>query len=78
MTRSTLTPADLDEIPDVADRLRQIFAEGIVHPARDPKRLPYPGWSRGELLVHLALTHTYGHSYEVCTVCSLLGVSFWA
>jgi hypothetical protein len=74
---STLTPTYLDEIPDAADRLRQIFAEGIAHPARDRERLPYPGWSRGELLVHLAMTHTYGHIYEVCTLCSLLGISFW-
>jgi hypothetical protein len=72
-----LTPDYLDEIPDAADRLRQIFAEGIVDPARDRERLPYPEWSRGELLVHLAMTHNYGHMYEVCTVCSLLGVSFW-
>lgn len=74
---STLTPDYLAEIPDTANRLRQIFAEGIVPPTRSRERLPYPGWSRGELLIHLAMTHNYGHLYEVCTVCSLLGVSFW-
>jgi hypothetical protein len=64
MVVTALTPAQLDEIPDAADPSNR---DGLA----------YPGWSRGEILVHLAMMHNYGHSYEVCTICSLLGISFW-
>lgn len=73
----TLTPAQLDEVPDTAERLRIVEAEGIIAPTRTWSRRPYPEWRRGELLIHLALTHNYGHFYEVCTICSLMGVEFW-
>lgn len=72
-----LTPDQLDEIPNSRERRRTIDAEAIFPPISDPDRLPYKDWSRGALLIHLALTHNYGHFYEVCTICSLLGVKFW-
>jgi hypothetical protein len=74
---TTLTPEYLDEIPDTSARLRQLFIEGIVHPSHDRVTPAYPNWSRGEMLFHLAMTHNYGHMYEVCTLCSLLGIDFW-
>lgn len=61
---TTLTPAHLDEPLDAAD---PDSCDGLA----------YPGWTRGELLVHLAMTHTYGHIYEVCAICSVMGISFW-
>ena len=73
----TLTPGQLDEVPDTAERLRIVVAEGIIAPHRIGSRRPYPEWNRGELLIHLAMTHSYGHFYEVCTICSLMGVEFW-
>jgi hypothetical protein len=73
----TLTAEQIDEIPDSRERRRIIDAEGWSKPITDPNRLPYKDWTRGELLVHLALTHSYGHYYEACTVCSLLGIPFW-
>jgi hypothetical protein len=72
-----LTPDQLAEIPDSTKRRRIIDAEGIFPPPLSPDELPYQGWSRGSLLLHLAMTHNYGHFYEVCTVCSLMGISFW-
>lgn len=73
----TLTPDQLDEIPDSTERRRIIDAEGIFPPTLSPNRLPYQEWSRGALLIHLGMTHNYGHFYEVCTVCSLMGIPFW-
>jgi hypothetical protein len=73
----TLTSDQLDEIPDSNERRRIIDAEGIFPPTLSPDRLPYQGWSRGALLIHLGMTHNYGHYYEVCTVCSLMGIPFW-
>jgi len=73
----TLTPEQLDEIPSTADRLRIIIEEGILSPPPALDRRPYADYSRGALLIHLALTHSYGHYYEVCTICSFMGVEFW-
>jgi hypothetical protein len=73
----TLTPDQLDEMPGSTERRRIIDAEGIFPPISDPTRLPNKDWSRGALLIHLAITHNYGHLYEVCTVCSLMSVEFW-
>ena len=72
----TLTYDQINEVPSSIERRRVIDAEGIFPPITDPNRLPYKDWTRGELLVHLAITHNYGHYYEAHTVCSLMGV-FW-
>ena len=73
----TLMPDQLAELPDSTERRRIIDAEGIFPPTLSPDDLPYEDWSRGALLIHLAMTHNYGHIYEVCTVCSLIGIPFW-
>ena len=73
----TLTPDELNEIPDAIERRAVIDADDIFPPTLSPDDLPYQGWSRGLLLIHLGMTHNYGHFYEICTVCSLMGVSFW-
>jgi hypothetical protein len=60
----TLTPAQLAEPLDEADPDN---CDGLA----------YPGWTRGEMLIHLAMTYNYGHLYEICSICSLMDVQFW-
>jgi len=74
----TMRSEQFDEVNELP-HLRQVLVdEGVFNPIFPlSERLPYQGRTKGELLIHFALTHNYGHFYEAATICSLLGVSFW-
>ena len=57
------------------DRLRVIlFAEGLAGPRAAGLLENYTGWSKGKVLMNLALTHSYQHVGEMGVIASLLGV----
>ncbi|MCC6456615.1 MAG: DinB family protein [Caldilineaceae bacterium] len=57
------------------DRLRVIlFDEGLAGPRAVGLLENYIGWSRGKVLMNLALTHPYQHVGEMGVIASLLGV----
>jgi uncharacterized damage-inducible protein DinB len=74
----TLSSTQLDTPNDFTYLRQVLFEEGMLHPnvAWKPP-FPYQDQPRGTLLFHFGVTHNYGHCYEACTVCSLLGVPFW-
>lgn len=57
------------------DRLRVIlFDEGLAGPRAAGLLENYTGWSKGKVLMNLALTHPYQHVGEMGVIASLLGV----
>jgi hypothetical protein len=64
----------LDEQPVELDRNRRMFDEGILRPPlSDWPRVPYEGWTKGEILIHGGYGHSYGHYHDICLVRGLLG-----
>ena len=71
-----LNADSLDETMQ-ADRLRVIlFDEGLAGPRAAGLLENYTGWSKGKVLMNLALTHPYQHVGEMDVIASLLGVEF--
>ena len=71
-----LNEESLDETMQ-EDRLRVIlFDEGMAGPRAAGLLQNYTGWSKGKVLMNLALTHPYQHVGEMGVIASLLGVEF--
>ena len=69
-----LTADSLDETMQ-EDRLRVIlFVEGLAGPRAAGLLENYTGWSKGQVLMNLALTHSYQHVGEMGVIAGLLGV----
>lgn len=69
-----LSAESLDETMQVG-RLRLIlFDEGLAGPRSAGLLDNYAGWSKGKVLMTLALTHSYQHVGEMDVIASLLGV----
>jgi hypothetical protein len=68
----------LDEQPIDSDRTRRLSDEGILRPPLSSwlgTGTPYHGFTRGDLLLHFGLMHSYGHYHDICMVRGLLGYS---
>jgi hypothetical protein len=71
---NALTPGGLDETVDAARLRHAIFDEGAIQ--SDQKEDLYRGWSgmsRGYILAHHCLTHTYYHFGEIDVIRGLWG-----
>lgn len=67
-----LLPEELDQVNELS-YLRQVcFDEGVLNPNIDWGEGPPYQDSKGNLLMHFAVTHNYGHFYEADTICSLM------
>jgi len=51
-----------------------MFGEGALRPYANWAADMYRPSSKGQLLSHLAVTHVYGHGFEVLTIRSLFGI----
>lgn len=76
-TREIIAQLHADSLDETMkeDRLRVIlFDEGLAGPRAAGLLENYTGWSKGKVLMNLALTHAYQHVGEMGVIASLLGV----
>lgn len=70
-----LVPCQLAELPDPVHRQHVLDHEGMLGPNAGHLATAYDELSREDILVHFALTHSYGHFYEMLTIRSLIAGS---
>lgn len=71
-TVERLLPDQLAEMPDPLHRQHVLTHEEILGPNAGHLATAYDDLTREDMLVHFALTHSYGHFYEMLTIRSLM------
>ncbi|MFW6195404.1 MAG: DinB family protein [Chloroflexota bacterium] len=70
----SLTPEELDEVPDDARLQKVLVGEGVVGEIGEMNPPRYSGRPKGWLLNHFSVTHNHHHFGEAFAVRGLLGV----